>query len=200
MASPVRQKWDRASGLYDRMVRADDVRFGAAKAGLFRQMRGCCLMMAAGTGHDFAHFPPGLRVVAIDISGAMLARARGPARVYPGSLVLVQADAQALPFADGSFDCAVTSCTLCSVPDPVRGLREIRRVLRPEAPLLLFEHVRSRLAPVALTQDLLTPLLRRFGPDMNRDTVGNVQRAGFRVLREANVYLDIVKALEAVPA
>lgn len=200
MASAVRQKWDRASGFYDRMVRADDARFGDAKASLFRRMRGRCLMMAAGTGHDFLHFPPGLRVVAIDISGAMLARARGPASAYPGALGLVQADAQALPFADRSFDCAVTSCTLCSVPDPVQGLREIRRVLRPEAPLLLFEHVRSRLAPVALTQDLLTPLSRRFGPDMNRDTVGNVQRAGFRVLREANIYLDIVKALEAVPA
>ena len=47
---------------------------------------------------------------------------------------------------------------------------------------------------------LVTPLTRRLGPDMNRDTLGNVQRAGFRVLREDNVYLDIVKAAVAVPS
>jgi hypothetical protein len=46
--------------------------------------------------------------------------------------------------------------------------------------------------------DLMTPLVSRFGPQLNRDTVGNVQRAGFRLRRVENVYLDIVKAIEAV--
>ena len=46
--------------------------------------------------------------------------------------------------------------------------------------------------------DLLTPLSRRFGPDLNRDTVGNVQKAGFRLTRIENVYLDVIKSIEAV--
>ena len=46
--------------------------------------------------------------------------------------------------------------------------------------------------------DLMTPLVSRFGPELNRDTVGNVQRGGFRLRRVENVYLDIVKAIEAV--
>ena len=109
-------------------------------------------------------------------------------------------DAQALAFADARFDTVVSVCTFCSVPDPVRGLRELHRVLAPSGRLLAFEHVRSHLGPIAVMQDLLTPLMRRIGPDLNRDTLGNLAHAGFRVLREQNVYLDVVKAIEAVPA
>ena len=61
----------------------------------------------------------------------------------------------------------------------------------------MFEHVRSRFGPVALFQDLMTPLTRRIGPDMNRDTVANVARAGFELGREENVYFDVVKAIQA---
>jgi hypothetical protein len=63
--------------------------------------------------------------------------------------------------------------------------------------LLMFEHVRSRFGPIALLQDLLTPITRRMGPDMNRDTVANVLRAGFELGREDDIYVDIVKAIEA---
>jgi ubiquinone/menaquinone biosynthesis C-methylase UbiE len=199
MASLLQSKWDRASRAYDLMVGAEEARFGRAKTRLFQGMAGRCLMVAAGTGHDFPCFPPDLRIVALDVSAGMLARARDRASRYRGSLRLVQADVQRLGFPDQSFDTAVTVCTFCSVPDPVRGLGELRRVLRPQGRLLLFEHVRSRIAPIGWMQDLMTPITRRLGPDMNRDTLANVQRAGFRVVREENVYLDIVKAVEAVP-
>jgi hypothetical protein len=61
----------------------------------------------------------------------------------------------------------------------------------------MFEHVRSRFGPIAVLQDLMTPITRRLGPDMNRETVANVVRAGFELCREENVYLDIVKAIQA---
>lgn len=199
MAESARIKWDRASRGYDFATRSDEWRYGPAKRRLFEGMRGRCLMLAAGTGGDFRFFPPALRITAIDISGGMLMHAAPVARAYPGRLDLVQMDAQALAFADARFDTIVSVCTFCSVPDPVRGLRELRRVLAPAGRLLAFEHVRSRLGPIAVMQDLLTPLSRRVGPDLNRDTLGNLARAGFRVLREENVYLDVVKAIEAVP-
>jgi ubiquinone/menaquinone biosynthesis C-methylase UbiE len=108
----------------------------------------------------------------------MLAHAVPFARTYTGRLDLVQMDAQALGLADARFDTIVSVCTFCSVPDPVRGLLELHRVLAPAGRLLAFEHVRSRLGPIAVMQDLLTPLSRRVGPDLNRDTLGNLARAG----------------------
>ena len=198
MRDPTRKKWDRASRTYDFTTRGDERRYGPAKRRLFERMRCQCLMLAAGTGMDFRLFLPGLQIVALDISRAMLERAEPLAAEYPGRLSLLQMDAHRLGFRDATFDTIATSCTFCSVPDPVRGLRELHRVLKPEGRLLMFEHVRSRIGPIALMQDLLTPLSRRVGPDLNRDTLGNLARAGFRIVDEENAYLDIVKAVEAV--
>jgi ubiquinone/menaquinone biosynthesis C-methylase UbiE len=106
-------------------------------------------------------------------------------------------DVRALAYDDATFDTVVTSCVFCSVPDPVTGLRELHRCLKPGGRLLMFEHVRSRLGVVALMQHLLTPFTSRYGPDLNRDTTANALRAGFVIAREDNVYLDVVRAVEA---
>jgi ubiquinone/menaquinone biosynthesis C-methylase UbiE len=197
MEGALQAKWDRASRAYDLVTWGDEHRLGPAKRRLFASMTGKCLMVAAGTGNDFRYFPPGLEIVAIDVSPGMVERSRRRAAWYHGVLTVRLMDAQALEFADETFDTAVTACTFCSVPDPVRGLRELYRCLKPGGKLLLFEHVRSRIGPIAILQDLLTPISRRIGPDMNRDTVGNVLRAGFELCRERNVYLDVVKGIEA---
>ena len=194
----LQRKWDRASRTYDWATRADERRYGPAKRQLFERIRGRCLMLAAGTGNDFRLFPAGLQIFALDVSRAMIERARPRAEAYAGGLALLQMDARRLAFRDACFDTIVSVCTFCSVPDPVRGLRELHRVLKPAGTFLVFEHVRSRLGPLAMMQDLLTPLSRRLGPDLNRDTLGNLSRAGFRVIRDENVYLDIVKVAEAV--
>ena len=157
-------------------------------------------MVAAGTGNDFKFFPPGQHIVAVDISPKMLERAAKKAASYQGTIELRETDVCELPFADDTFDTIATVCTFCSVPKPVVGLRELYRVLKPGGQLLMFEHVRSKVGPFGVFLDLMTPISRRFGPELNRDTVGNVQKAGFRLRREENVYLDIVKSIEAVKA
>lgn len=161
-------------------------------------MRGRCLMVAAGTGADFQFFPPGLSIDALDISPGMVRQARRRAVEYDGELTVEICDVQELPYPDGVFDTVATSCTFCSVPDPIRGLRELYRCLKPGGHLLMFEHMRSRIGPIATMQDLMTSVSRRFGPAMNRDTVSNVLRAGFELTRETNVYLDVVRTIEAV--
>lgn len=155
-------------------------------------------MVAAGTGNDFEFLPPGRSIVALDISAKMLERAAEKAAAYEGTIDLRQMDVCQLELPDDSLDTVVTVHTFCSVPKPVAGLRELYRVLRPGGQILMFEHVRSRIGPLGVFLDLMTPLSRRFGPDLNRDTVGNVQKAGFRIRREENVYLDIVKIIEGV--
>ena len=197
MDSHVQAKWNFASRTYDWLTWGEEYRFGPAKTALFAKMTGRCLMVAAGTGNDFRYFPSGLTITAVDISPGMLERARPRATAYKGVLDLRLMDVQALEFPDATFDTVATACTFCSVPDPVRGLRELYRCLKPGGQLLMFEHVRSRVGPIAILQDLMTPISRRFGPDMNRDTVSNVLRAGFELRRETNVYFDIMKALDA---
>ncbi len=192
------RKWDKASSSFDFLTFGEDHRMGPHKRRLFAKMHGTTLMVAAGTGKDFRFFPPSQSIIAIDISTKMLERAAKKASVYQGKLELRQADVCELEFPDNSFDTVVTVCTFCSVPSPVAGLRELYRVLKPSGQILMFEHVRSRIGPIGIFLDLMTPLSRMVGPDLNRDTVGNVQKAGFRIRREENIYLDCVKIIEGI--
>ncbi len=198
MGLETQRKWDLASRTYDILTLADEWRFGPYKQRLFAKARGATLLVAAGTGNDFKHFPPGRRIVAIDVSPQMLARAVRKTAGYAGKVELLNMDVRELGFPAGAFDTVVTVCTFCSVPNPLQGLRELNRVLKPSGQLLMFEHVRSKIGPLGVFLDLMTLLTRRIGPDMNRDTATNATRAGFRIVREDNVYLDIVKTIEAV--
>ncbi len=193
-----RRKWDGAAKSFDLMSYGDDRRLGPYKKRLFAKMTGKSLMVAAGTGNDFKFFPAGLDIVALDISPKMLEIAAPRAEGYPGTLTLREMDVCKLDYADNSFDTVLTVCTFCSVPKPIVGLRELLRVLKPGGQILMFEHMRSRVAQFGVLLDLMTPLTRRLGPDLNRDTVGNVQKAGFRLRKVENVYLDIVRIIEAV--
>ena len=125
-------------------------------------------------------------------------RASVKAAAYPGTITLREMDVRHLDLPDAAFDTVTSVCTFCSVPQPLVGLREVHRVLKPGGQLLMFEHVRSAIGLIGILLDLMTPLSRQLGPDLNRDTVGNVQKAGFRLRRVENVYLDIVKSVEAV--
>ena len=192
-----RRKWDGAAKSFDLMSYGDDRRLGPYKKRLFAKMEGKSLMVAAGTGNDFKFFPPGLDIVALDISPKMLEIAAPRAVGYPGTLTLREMDVCKLDYPEDTFDTVLTVCTFCSVPKPIVGLRELRRVLKPGGQILMFEHMRSRVAQFGVLLDLMTPLTRRLGPDLNRDTVGNVQKAGFRLRKVENVYLDIVRIIEA---
>lgn len=193
-------KWDRAAAHFDVMAGyGPEKRWGPTKREFFSRMGdGRILFLAVGTGLDIPFFPPGRDLVGIDISQAMLDKAKPRVEAYPGGIEVHQMDVHEMSFAPGSFDQVFTSCTFCSVPDPVRGLEALRRVLVPGGELHMFEHTGSRYYPFRLMMNLMTPLSRIAGPEMNRPTVDNVAAAGFR-LREVNhVYLDVVKTIHAV--
>jgi ubiquinone/menaquinone biosynthesis C-methylase UbiE len=200
MDSVTREKWNRSAGTYDLFGAGAEKRWAAAKLEFFAPMRGKVLFLAAGTGVDFQFFPPGLEVVAIDISPQMLERARPRAAAYPGRIELREMDVHDLDYPDNTFDQVFTACTFCSVPDPVNGLRRLHRALQPGGELRMFEHTGSRWFPFGLMLTLMTPLTRRSGPELNRPTVANVQKAGFTIREVRNLYLDIVKTIAATKA
>jgi ubiquinone/menaquinone biosynthesis C-methylase UbiE len=197
MSSANQAKWDAAAETYDRLSYGPERRWAPVKRDLFAPMQGKILFLAAGTGLDFEFFPPGQDIDAIDISPRMLERARPRAAAYVGRITLHEMDAQRLEFPGASFDQIFSVCTFCSVPDPVAGLRELRRVLRPGGELRMFEHTGSRWFPFNLMLHVMTPITRRVGPEMNRDTVSNVRKAGFTLREVRNVYLDVVRIIVA---
>lgn len=189
--------WATPPWVYDLLEGAGSRRRARAQQQLYQQMTGRVLFVAAGTGLNFQNFPDQKDIVAVDINGEMLRYARARARKYSGNLTLVQADVQGLPFDDKSFDTIATASTFCSVPDPVRGLQELHRVLKPGGKLLMFEHVRSRNRLLGWELDTLNLVLRHTGPEVNRDTVANTHKAGFLIDRITCAYLDIFLAIEA---
>lgn len=191
-------KWDNAARTFDVMNRGIELRYGGKKREWFSRSSGRTLLVAVGTGLDLEYFPPGQKVFGIDISAKMLEKAQEKQGTYKAVVELIRADVEMLGLADSTFDSVVTSCTFCSVPDPVKGLKEIRRVMKPGGTLLMFEHVRSDIFWMGPMMDVLTCLSRKFGPDLNRRTRENIRKAGFRLKREINVYLDMVKLFEAV--
>jgi phosphatidylethanolamine/phosphatidyl-N-methylethanolamine N-methyltransferase len=142
------------------------------------------LEVGVGTGKNIPHYPRGIQVTAVDLSDKMLERARRRAQELDSEVDLRPMDAQRLAFPDAAFDAAVATFVFCSVPDPVLGLRELGRVVRPGGQILLLEHVRVNKPAIGKLMDLFDPLVvRLMGPHINRHTVENVKKAGLEIER-----------------
>ncbi len=181
-----RRRYDRIAPVYDALEWVMELLF-------FRRWRrqlwdqvpaGRVLEVGVGTGKNVEHHREEHEVVGIDLSPNMLARARRRAQELGAAVELREADVQNLPFDDASFDAVVASFVFCSVPDPVLGLREVRRVLKPTGKLVLLEHVVSPNPVLAKLMSWLDFLpLHIWGAHIDRDTAANVRLAGFPNVR-----------------
>ena len=157
--------------------------------------RGRTLDVGCGTGRGLPLYGRGVLVIGLDPAWDSLGRAR---RRAPG-VPLVQGSAEALPFRDGIFDTVVASLVFCSVPEPARGLAEVKRVLRPDGRLRMLEHVRSRRAWKAAFQDRVQPFWTWVsgGCHPNRDTERAVEAAGFVIERADHAELADMRRFSA---
>jgi ubiquinone/menaquinone biosynthesis C-methylase UbiE len=151
---------------------------------------GTVLEVGVGTGLNFGLYRDLDALAGVDPDPYMLERARPRAAELPFPVELHQAGAERMPFADGHFDTAVITFTLCTIPDPDAALAEVRRVLKPTGRLLFVEHTRSIQGLTSVVQDVLTPLWKKIGGGchLNRPAVELVARAGFRVRETAPVW------------
>lgn len=176
----VREVYARTARRYDPMIGlVERVPVGDGRAWAAGRARGEVLEIAAGTGRNFPHYPPGVRVTALDLSPDMLARARPRTERARCTIVLTVGDAHALELPDARFDTVLATLALCSIPDPGAAVTEMAQVLRPGGQLLLVEHVASPNAAVRAAQRLLDPLAVRGAADhLLRRPEHNVAAAG----------------------
>jgi ubiquinone/menaquinone biosynthesis C-methylase UbiE len=201
----VRSRYNRVARIYDLEQALEEpfVVFGRLRKALWAEAppAGSILEVGVGTGINMRHYPPGARMTAIDISDRMLAKAKARAQRDHVSVGLALVDAQHLDFADNAFDAVVATCVFCSVPDPIAGLREALRVLKPGGRVLLLEHVRSENAIVGKAMDLVNPIaVRLSGANINRRTVENVRAAGFADLQVNSHAFGLIKTIRATKA
>ena len=171
------------AAIYDRMMRMQERgRLGERRHELLAGLRGDVLEIGAGTGANFAHYPAGVRVTAVEPDAYMLKRARKRLALTPAAAAIEvrQAPAERLPFDDASFDTVVSTLVLCTVTDVPAALAEIRRVLRPGGELLLLEHVRGD-GFLGHAQDAIRPVWSwcSAGCQPNRRTEDAIRAAGF---------------------
>ncbi|OGK82525.1 MAG: hypothetical protein A2X51_13350 [Candidatus Rokubacteria bacterium GWC2_70_24] len=194
------RRWSRQARLYDRLTAPMErmLGFERGREWIFARVpEGRVLEVGAGTGKNIAYYPAGPVIVASDLSPGMLARAAEKAGRRGGGRRLVLTDAEDLAFRDHAFDAVVATCVFCSVPDPRRGLREVRRVLKDGGEVLLLEHMRPS-GWLGRLFDLLDPIVSRvMGPHLNRRTLDTIREAGLVVVEERRVFSDWIKLIVA---
>jgi ubiquinone/menaquinone biosynthesis C-methylase UbiE len=179
---------------YDRiMAGTEQATLRGHRIALLAEASGRVLEIGGGTGANLPFYGEAVEsLTVIEPEGPMMSRLKR--RLAERSLPArtVAAPAERLPFADASFDCAVSTLVLCTVADQPRALGELRRVLRDGGRLLFIEHVRSEEPGLARWQDRLNPLQKRVGHgcNCNRRTLQAIGDAGFSITR---VEQDVVR-------
>lgn len=166
-------------------------RFEPYRARLLSGTHGRVLEIGIGSGGNLPFYANDARVIGLDPSRPLLSLAQRATR-HPAQVTLLEGSADRLPLRDAAVDTVVVAWTLCSIPDVMMALREMRRVLRPEGRLLFVEHGRAPEAGIARWQDRLTPLWKRVagGCHLNRPVDHMLREAGFRIERLKKGYMQ----------
>ena len=196
-----KRAYDRIAGLYDVMEYPMEFMFFAKwRKELLASVSGKVLEVGIGTGKNLRYYPPGIQLTGIDISSRMMRKAQMKAAEIGHSLDLMVMNVEDMSFSDFSFDFVVSTFVFCSVSRPLQGLREIKRVLKPNGFALFLEHVRSEKKFLGRVMDFFNPMVRSLiGPNINRRTVENIEKSGLKIISMHNKGSELVKHVIARP-
>ena len=158
------------------------------RADTIREAEGAVLEVGFGTGLNLAYYGPAVKTLVgldpLDVTDVDKVRARIQNSAFPIERRALRADG-GLPFDAGRFDSVVTTWTLCSIPEVLKALREMRRVLKPGGRYVFIEHGRADEEATARWQDRINPLWNRMcdGCNINRKIDRLVEEGGFEVER-----------------
>lgn len=194
-------KYNRISVIYDLIEAPVEISlYGKWRKEALSGLKGKILEVGVGTGRNLEYYPTGAEVTGIDNSEGMLDKARKKAKGMK-NITLVSMDAEHMDFPDNTFDYVVTTFVLCSIPDPVKALKEMKRVLKPSGELIAIEHMSSKNSLIANIEDLINPIMFfLIGDELTRNTVENIKKAGFTITEEKNLaFKDVFKKIRAKP-
>jgi ubiquinone/menaquinone biosynthesis C-methylase UbiE len=153
-------------------------------------LSGKVLEVGVGTGRNLKFYSSRCSVTGIDYSEKMLEKTRKKARGMK-NITLLLMDAEHLGFPDNNFDYIIITFALCSIPDPLRALKEMRRVLKPSGELIAIEYVRSSNHLIAWFEDLINPVTcSLIGDSSNRKIIEIIKEAGFTVNEVKNLIFE----------
>ncbi|MBB3664049.1 ubiquinone/menaquinone biosynthesis C-methylase UbiE [Prauserella sediminis] len=199
----MRQDYDAYAARYDQETSIyEQVMLGDGRAWACSQARAEVLEVAIGTGRNLPFYPRDSRLSGVELSPAMLARARARAGELGRDVQLVEGDAQALPFRDAAFDTVVCTLGLSSIPDDRVAVAEMHRVLRPGGHVVLLGHVASPHRPLRGLQRLLERFPAVVGAPrpadrQTRQVVPLLCAAGFTVLYRGRTRGGIIERVTA---
>lgn len=199
-AARQRRLWDKSAPGYDSQIAVfEKLLLRGGREWIAARAHGRVLEVAIGTGRNLPHYPAGTVITGIELSPAMLAFARQRAAGLSRPVTLREGDAGQLPAGDGSFDTVVCTLGLCSIPDPVRAVAEMRRVLVPGGALLLLDHIASSWPPLLAAQWLTEQItVRTAGEHLTRRQLPVVQAAGFEIREAGRLKAGIIERIHAV--
>ena len=197
----ISQKYDRFARWYDSVEGVPEVLgLNRLRQRVVQRASGKVLEVAIGTGKNLPYYRSGSRITGVDTSVEMLTIARKRASRWQLDVSLLLANAEALPFADETFDTVVSSLSTCTFPDPVAALKQIARVCRPTGNVLLLEHGRSDREWLARFQDRSADRhAKQLGCHWNRNSLDLVRRAGLKTKKAHGVFFGIFHEIEAAP-
>jgi len=200
MSDNAREKYNRAARFYDLYeMPVEFLLFSRLRKDALATVSGRTLEVGVGTGKNLQYYPENTDLTAIDFSSAMLNKARIRAEELGWTNVeLVEEDIQTLTFPDNHFDSITSSCVFCTVPDPVLGLKNLLRVLKPGGRAIFIEHMKTDnpLVNVFLyAMNLMSTMM--LGTSMIRETEKNIRTAGFSILSAKGYFFNVVKVIVA---